>query len=56
MNPDLLELAHTTINAAEAAYRRGDLMERRRMLMADWANYVTAPLKFHKRKASIACY
>ena len=41
MNPDLLELTHTTINTAETAYRRGDLMERRRMLMTDWANYTT---------------
>ena len=38
-----MALAHTIGNAAEAAYRRGDLMERRRMLMADWANYITAP-------------
>ncbi len=38
-----MALAHTISNAAEAAYRRGDLMERRRMLMTDWANYITAP-------------
>lgn len=38
-----MALAHTIGNAAEAAYRRGDLMERRRMLMTDWANYITAP-------------
>lgn len=34
-------LAHAIGNAAEAAYRRGDLLERRRALMADWATYCT---------------
>lgn len=34
-----MALAHTIGNAAEAAYRRGDLMERRRALMSDWATY-----------------
>jgi integrase len=37
-----MALAHTITNAAEAAYRRGDLMERRRMLMTDWANYTSS--------------
>jgi integrase len=38
---ELLEiaLAHTIGNKAEAAYRRGDMMEKRRRLMADWADY-----------------
>lgn len=35
-------LAHTVGNAVESAYRRGDLLERRRALMEDWANYCTA--------------
>jgi hypothetical protein len=30
-------LAHTIGNAVEAAYRRGDLFEKRRQLMNDWA-------------------
>jgi integrase len=30
-------LAHTIGSAVEAAYRRGDLFEKRRRLMADWA-------------------
>ena len=30
---------HTIPNAAERAYRRGDLFERRRRLMADWERY-----------------
>jgi integrase len=38
---DLVEmaLAHTIGNRAEAAYRRGDMLERRQKLMDDWAAY-----------------
>lgn len=36
-------LAHTIGNAVEAAYRRGDLLERRRELMETWGEYVTRP-------------
>lgn len=36
-------LAHTIGNAVEAAYRRGDLLERRRELMEAWGAYVTQP-------------
>jgi len=32
-------LAHTTGDKVEAAYRRGDLFDKRRKLMAAWANY-----------------
>jgi integrase len=32
-------LAHAIGSSVEAAYRRGDLMEKRRSLMADWAAY-----------------
>lgn len=32
-----MALAHTIKNAAEAAYRRGDLFQKRRALMDDWA-------------------
>lgn len=32
-------LAHTIGNKVEAAYRRGDLFEKRRLLMDDWAEY-----------------
>lgn len=31
-----MALAHTVQNKVEAAYRRGDLMAKRRLLMADW--------------------
>ena len=34
-----IALAHTVGNKVEAAYRRGDMMEKRRRLMEDWANY-----------------
>jgi integrase len=34
-----MALAHAIGNAVEAAYRRGDLFEKRKRLMADWAAY-----------------
>ncbi len=34
-----MALAHVIGNKAEAAYRRGDLFEKRARLMADWAGY-----------------
>ena len=34
-----LALAHTIKNKAEAAYRRGDQLERRRELMTAWNDY-----------------
>lgn len=36
-------LAHAIGSAVEAAYRRGDLLERRRELMEAWGSYVTQP-------------
>jgi integrase len=38
-----MALAHTISNAAEAAYRRGDLFEKRRKLMDAWAEFVNTP-------------
>lgn len=35
-------LAHVIKDKAEAAYRRGHLLDKRRQLMADWAAYVTS--------------
>ena len=32
-------LAHTVANQVEAAYRRGDLLERRKRLALDWESY-----------------
>jgi integrase len=34
-----MALAHAVGNAVEAAYRRGDLFEKRKRLMADWASF-----------------
>lgn len=38
-----MALAHTVKDAVEAAYRRGDLFEKRARLMAEWARYCEAP-------------
>ncbi len=38
-----MALAHVVGNAVEAAYRRGDLFEKRRQLMEDWAQYCNKP-------------
>lgn len=35
-----MALAHTIENKVEAAYRRGDLFEKRRAMMQDWANFI----------------
>jgi hypothetical protein len=38
-----MALAHVIGNKAEAAYRRGDLFEKRRRLMDDWAAFCLTP-------------
>lgn len=38
-----MALAHAIGNGTEEAYRRGDLFEKRRNLMNDWAKFVAAP-------------
>ena len=38
-------LAHVVGDKVEAAYRRGDLFEKRRKLMAAWATFCTTPAK-----------
>lgn len=38
-----MALAHTIENKVEAAYRRGDLFEKRRAMMAEWATFLAAP-------------
>jgi hypothetical protein len=35
-------LAHTLSDKTEAAYRRGDMIEKRRRLMDDWGNFCGA--------------
>ena len=37
-----MALAHVIENKVEAAYRRGNLFEKRRRMMTEWADYVTA--------------
>lgn len=37
-----MALAHTIGNKTEAAYRRGDLLEKRRQMMTDWAEFCVA--------------
>ena len=38
-----MALAHAIGDKVEAAYRRGDLFEKRRRIMADWAAFCAAP-------------
>ena len=46
-----MALAHAIRNKVEAAYRRGDLFEKRRKLMDAWAGFVTATLDSGVRPA-----
>jgi integrase len=39
-----ISLAHAVGSDVEQAYRRGDLFEKRRKLMADWARYCSTPI------------
>ena len=39
-----MALAHAVENKVEAAYRRGDLFEKRRKLMEAWAGYCAGPV------------
>jgi integrase len=38
-----MALAHTVSDKVEAAYRRGDLFEKRRAVMAAWASFAVSP-------------
>jgi hypothetical protein len=38
-----MALAHSLRDKTEAAYRRGDMFEKRARLMADWARYCSKP-------------
>jgi len=46
-SPELAEmaLAHTISNKVEAAYRRGDLLEKRKALMDAWSDYATSAIR-----------
>ncbi len=39
-----MALAHAIVNQSEAAYRRGDLFDKRRKLMDAWATYCATPV------------
>jgi len=38
-------LAHKISNTVEASYRRGDMIEKRRRMMADWAHFLTRTMQ-----------
>lgn len=40
-----MALAHTISNKVEAAYRRKDLLEKRRTLLLDWESYCSTPVQ-----------
>jgi hypothetical protein len=42
-----MALAHTVENKVEAPYRRGDLLQKRRDLMQDWATFVAGAARPH---------
>jgi integrase len=43
-----MALAHAVGNKVEAAYRRGDLFEKRRELLAEWGRYCATPRNEHQ--------
>src|SRR5262249_51094153 len=45
-----LSLAHAVGNEVERAYRRSDMLEKRRRLMADWGKFVTSPARAKSAK------
>jgi hypothetical protein len=38
-----MALAHTVGSAVERAYRRSDVLDRRRVLMQAWSDFMTKP-------------
>lgn len=47
-----MALAHAIRDKTEAAYRRGDLFEKRRALMQAWADYIEQEVKAAMTKAA----
>jgi integrase len=45
-----IALAHTVGDKVEAAYRRGDMIEKRRRMMDDWAEFCARPAIWEDRK------
>jgi hypothetical protein len=48
-----MALAHTISSKVEAAYRRGDLFEKRKSLMSDWATFCASREGAHQKIISI---
>jgi integrase len=48
-----LSLAHSIGAAAEKAYRRGDMLEKRRRLMLDWARFCSSPRTAQKTEGKV---
>lgn len=42
-------LAHVISDKAEAAYARSDLFEKRKLLMADWSDFIDTPVGSHSK-------
>jgi integrase len=49
-----MALAHTVSDKVEAAYRRGDLFQKRRQMMDAWARFCTTPPAASGRVVSFA--
>lgn len=49
-----MALAHVIANKAEAAYRRGDMVERRRQMMDAWAKFLSTPVAQGKKVVTLA--
>lgn len=47
-------LAHAIADATEAAYRRGDALEKRRALMGEWSDYLSGGSKANQRQRAKA--
>ena len=47
-----LALAHTIKNKAEAAYRRGDMLDKRHKLMEEWGKFIETPSMANKSTTS----
>jgi integrase len=54
-SPEVAEmaLAHAITNKVEAAYRRGKLLERRKILMTDWENYCLSVVR--QQNQTLSC-
>ena len=49
-----MALAHTITNTVERAYRRKDLLEKRRALLLDWESYCSIPNQNNVHELKVA--